>query len=46
MKSFQNARQFNLRKDGYHNTTRSRQNLWVDGKKVELDKKDPGGEHE
>ena len=39
MKSFQNARQFNLRNDGYHNTTRSRQNLWVDGKRVELDKK-------
>ena len=46
MKSFQNARQFNLRNDGYHSTTRSRQNLWVDGKRVELDKKDPGGEHE
>ena len=46
MKSFQNARQFNLRKDVYHNTTRSRQNLWVDGQKVELDEKDPGGEHE
>ena len=46
MKSFQNAREFKLRDDGYHNTTRSRQNLWVDGKQVELDKKDPGGEHE
>ena len=46
MKSFQNARKFNLRNDGYHNTTRSRQNLWVSGQKVELDKKDPGGEHE
>ena len=22
------------------------EDLWVDGKKVELDKKDPGGEHE
>ena len=46
MKSFQNARRFMLRKDGYHSTTRSRQNLWVDGKQVELDQKDPGGEHE
>ena len=36
----------NKRNDGYHNTTRSRQNLWVSGQKVELDKKDPGGEHE
>lgn len=35
-----------LRNDGYHSTTRSRQNLWVDGKQVELDQKDPGGEHE
>ena len=31
---------------GYHSATRSRQNLWVDGKQVELDPKDPGGEHE
>ena len=46
MKSFQNARRFNIRDDGYHSATRSRQNLWVDGKQVELDPKDPGGEHE
>ena len=39
MKSFQNARQFNLRNDGYHNTTRSRQNLWVDVKRLSLIKK-------
>jgi len=40
------ARSFKIRDDGYHSTTRSRQNLWVNGKKVELPKGDPGGEHE
>ena len=45
-KTFMFAQNFNLRNDGYHTQTRSRQHLWVDGKKVELDPKDPGGEHE
>lgn len=31
---------------GYHSVSRARQYMWIDGKKVELDKKDPGGEHE
>lgn len=31
---------------GYHSPGRSRQYMWVNGKKVELDKNDPGGEHE
>jgi len=46
MKSFMFARSFKIRDDGYHSTTRSRQNLWVNGKKVELPKGDPGFEHE
>ena len=33
-------------KDGYHSYPRARQNLYVNGKKVELDPNDPGGEHE
>ena len=41
---------FNLRLEhrtvGYHSPGRSRQYMWVNGKKVELDKNDPGGEHE
>lgn len=39
MKSFQNARQFNLRNDGYHSTTRSRQNFGLMEKKLNLIKK-------
>jgi len=31
---------------GYHSFPRARQNLWVNGQKVQLDDKDPGGEHE
>ena len=41
---------FNLRLEhgtvGYHSPGRSRQYMWVNGKKVQLDKNDPGGEHE
>ena len=41
---------FNLRLEhrtvGYHSPGRSRQYMWVNGKKVELDKNDTGGEHE
>ena len=41
---------FNLRLEqgtvGYHSPGRSRQYMWVNGQKVELDKNDPGGEHE
>ena len=31
---------------GYHSFPRARQNMYVDGKKVQLDANDPGGEHE
>ena len=31
---------------GYHSPGRSRQYMWVNGKKVKLDDRDPGGEHE
>ena len=37
---------FFIRRDGYHTLTRSRQNLWVNGKRVDLDPNDAGGEHE
>ena len=37
---------FNLRSDGYHSVSRARGYMWVNGKKVELDPNDPGGEHE
>ena len=37
---------FFIRRDGYHTLTRSRQNLWVNGQKVNLDPNDAGGEHE
>tara|TARA_B100001057_G_C22382280_1_gene768895 strand:- start:69 stop:563 length:495 start_codon:yes stop_codon:yes gene_type:complete len=33
-------------KDGYHTQSRTRQNMWINGKKVKLDPNDPGGEHE
>jgi len=33
-------------KKGYHTVGRTRQNMWINGEKVELDPKDPGGEHE
>ena len=41
---------FNLRLEhvtvGYHSPGRSRQYMWIDGKKINLDERDPGGEHE
>tara|TARA_B100000900_G_C20537824_1_gene699105 strand:- start:194 stop:556 length:363 start_codon:yes stop_codon:yes gene_type:complete len=37
---------FKLRSDGYHSVSRSRQYMWVNGQKVVLDSRDPGGEHE
>ncbi len=40
-----NPQAFNLR-PGYHSVSRTRQNMWIDGKKVTLDINDPGGEHE
>lgn len=36
---------FKLR-PGYHSVSRTRQIMWIDGEKIELDPKDPGGEHE
>jgi hypothetical protein len=36
---------FDLR-PGYHSVSRTRQTMWIDGKKIQLDKNDPGGEHE
>lgn len=33
-------------KPGYHSASRTRQNMWINGKKVKLDANDPGGEHE
>ena len=38
--------QFFLKKNGYHSFPRARQYMWVNGKRVKLDKNDPGGEHE
>ena len=35
---------FNL-KPGYHSSNRSRQYMWMDGKKIKLPDGDPGGEH-
>jgi hypothetical protein len=37
---------FKLRTDGYHSVSRTRQFMWIDGQKIKLDPKDPGGEHE
>ena len=36
---------FDLR-PGYHSVSRTRQTMWINGKKIKLDKNDPGGEHE
>ena len=36
---------FSLR-PGYHSVSRTRQYMWIDGKKIKLDPNDPGGEHE
>lgn len=47
--TFETARQnplFFIKQDGYHSFPRARQHMWINGKKVELDKNDPGGEHE
>ena len=38
--------QFFMKKDGYHSFSRARQHMWINGKKVQLDPSDPGGEHE
>tara|TARA_Y100001954_G_C15708305_1_gene551591 strand:+ start:444 stop:806 length:363 start_codon:yes stop_codon:yes gene_type:complete len=38
--------EFFLKKNGYHSFPRARQYMWINGKKVVLDKNDPGGEHE
>ena len=37
---------FNLRTDGYHSVSRTRGHMWINGQKVRLDPRDPGGEHE
>jgi hypothetical protein len=37
---------FRLRTDGYHSVSRTRQYMWIDGKRIKLDPRDPGGEHE
>lgn len=47
--TFETARQnptFFLKNNGYHSFPRARQHMWINGKKVVLDKNDPGGEHE
>jgi hypothetical protein len=40
-----NPQLFNLR-PGYHSVSRTRGNMWINGQRVELDPRDPGGEHE
>lgn len=37
---------FRLRNDGYHSVSRTRGNMWINGQRVRLDPRDPGGEHE
>ena len=37
---------FFIRRDGYHTMSRCRKNLSVNGKRVDLDPNDAGGEHE
>jgi hypothetical protein len=37
---------FFLKHNGYHSFPRARSAVWYNGKKVELDPNDPGGEHE
>tara|TARA_Y100000052_G_scaffold27106_1_gene33692 strand:+ start:1361 stop:1723 length:363 start_codon:yes stop_codon:yes gene_type:complete len=47
--TFETARKnptFFLKNNGYHSFPRARQHMWINGKKVVLDKNDPGGEHE
>jgi len=41
----QNNTGFDLR-PGYHSVSRTRQSMWINGKRIELDPNDPGGEHE
>ena len=41
-----NPKLFKLRTDGYHSVSRTRNHMWINGKKVVLDPRDPGGEHE
>jgi len=36
---------FKLR-PGYHSVGRTRQTMWVNGQRIQLDPRDPGGEHE
>ena len=40
-----NPHAFNLR-PGYHSVGRTRQTMWINGKKVVLPDGDPGGDHE
>jgi hypothetical protein len=40
-----NPKLFNLR-SGYHSVSRARQTMWINGQRVALDPRDPGGEHE
>lgn len=41
-----NPELFSLRTDGYHSVSRTRGHMWINGQKVKLDPRDPGGEHE
>lgn len=40
-----NPSAFNLR-PGYHSVSRTRQSMWINGERITLDARDPGGEHE
>lgn len=40
-----NPSAFSLR-PGYHSVSRTRQTMWINGEKFDLDPRDPGGEHE
>jgi hypothetical protein len=44
-KQFKDIRRFRT-DPNYHTPTRSRQNIWINGKQTKLPKDDPGGEHE
>lgn len=41
-----NPEVFKLRTDGYHSVSRTRGYMWINGQRVLLDPRDPGGEHE
>jgi len=41
-----NPQLFRLRNDGYHSVSRTRGTMWINGQRVQLDPRDPGGEHE